>query len=71
MEVAVDFNWIGTKEYMVYTTKTIDYAVDSFLDIHQHTWVHLVNYGQNANAGRCPGQYGGRHILCITRFPST
>jgi hypothetical protein len=33
------------KEYMVYTTKTIDYAVDSIMDIDHHTWVHLVNYG--------------------------
>lgn len=33
------------KEYMVYTTKTIDYALDSIMDINQHTWVHLVNYG--------------------------
>jgi hypothetical protein len=34
------------KEYMVYTTKTVDYAIDSLMDIQQHTWVHLVNYGK-------------------------
>jgi hypothetical protein len=34
------------KEYMVYTTKTIDYAIDSLMDIQDHTWIHLVNYGK-------------------------
>jgi len=46
MEEASGLQLDWYKEYMVYTTKTIDYAIDSFLDIHQHTWVHLVNYGK-------------------------
>ncbi len=46
MEKASGLQLDWYKQYMVYTTKTIDYAIDSLVDINHHTWVHLVNYGK-------------------------
>jgi len=46
MEKASGMQLDWYKEYMVFTTKTIDYGIDSLMDINQHTWVHLINYGK-------------------------
>jgi len=46
MEQACGFQLDWYKDYMVYTTKAIDYAIDSMMDINHHSWVHLVNYGK-------------------------
>jgi aminopeptidase N len=39
----MELDWY--KEYMVYTTKTIDYAVDTLMAEDEATWLSLVKYG--------------------------